>query len=80
MNSRTAHADATRGIAWWNNLSPATRAYWLERAQSAVPAHAWHYAKLMRELHGRNGEPITPGIRIPCVPCPEPGITRNNPE
>jgi hypothetical protein len=45
-----AHADsrgfedienARAGITWWNNLSRAERRYWLEAANSAVPADAW---------------------------------------
>lgn len=35
-------ADDTRaGIAWFNSLAPAERRYWLEAADSAVPADAW---------------------------------------
>ena len=33
--------DARAGIAWFNGLSPAERRYWLEEANSAVPADAW---------------------------------------
>lgn len=33
--------DAQLGMVWWNRMTRAERARWLERAQSAVPAHAW---------------------------------------
>ena len=35
------NADARLGMAWWNALSEAKRAFWLAAAQSAVPAEAW---------------------------------------
>lgn len=38
--------SARAGIAWWNCLSRAERRYWLERADSAVPADAWEVYKL----------------------------------
>jgi len=31
----------TRGMAWWNAMSDADRAYWLRIAGSATPADAW---------------------------------------
>lgn len=34
-------ADALMGVAWFNGLSRAERAYWLELAGSARPADAW---------------------------------------
>lgn len=34
-------ADALVGMAWWNGLSQSERTYWLEAADSAVPADAW---------------------------------------
>ena len=34
-------ADALVGVAWFNGLSRAERAYWLELAGSARPADAW---------------------------------------
>ena len=34
-------ADALAGIAWFNSLSRAARAYWLDAADSARPADAW---------------------------------------
>ena len=38
----TAHLrDAVAGIQWFNALSRAERAHWLEIAGSAVPADAW---------------------------------------
>lgn len=33
--------DARAGMAWFNSLSRAERAHWLEVADSAVPADAW---------------------------------------
>lgn len=33
--------NARAGIAWWNGLNRAERRYWLEGADSAVPADAW---------------------------------------
>lgn len=29
------------GVEWWNHITEDERAYWLERAKSAVPADAW---------------------------------------
>ena len=34
-------ADALVGMSWFNGLSGAERAYWLELAGSARPADAW---------------------------------------
>jgi hypothetical protein len=33
--------DALLGITWWNRISRAQRAHWLEVAESFVPADAW---------------------------------------
>lgn len=33
--------DALLGMLWWNRLREIERAYWLARADSAVPADAW---------------------------------------
>lgn len=33
--------DAEAGMRWWNAMAREDRAYWLERARSAVPADAW---------------------------------------
>lgn len=33
--------DAELGMRWWNQLREIERAYWLARANSAVPADAW---------------------------------------
>lgn len=33
--------DALLGIIWWNRISRAERAHWLEVAGSYVPAEAW---------------------------------------
>lgn len=38
-------ADALAGLAWWNDLQPHERAYWLQQAGSAVPADAWEEYK-----------------------------------
>lgn len=38
-------ADALAGLAWWNDLEPQQRAWWLQQAQSAVPADAWEEFK-----------------------------------
>lgn len=38
---REASRNEALGIAWWNGLLKADRAYWLREAQSAVPADAW---------------------------------------
>jgi len=38
---REPTTDEAAGIAWWNGLSEADRAAWMERAGSAVPADAW---------------------------------------
>lgn len=37
--------DEAAGIAWWNALAEADRAFWLRAAMSAVPADAWAYYK-----------------------------------
>ena len=34
-------ADAPVGMIWWNGLTRAERAYWLDVAGSAVPAEGW---------------------------------------
>ncbi|MGB6485480.1 MAG: hypothetical protein WBE91_01170 [Steroidobacteraceae bacterium] len=33
--------DARAGMAWFNSMTPAERAHWLEVAGSAVPFDAW---------------------------------------
>lgn len=38
---REATADERTGIDWWNSRSEQARAYWLKKANSAVPAEAW---------------------------------------
>jgi hypothetical protein len=38
--------DAEMGIRWWNGLTQAERAHWLEVAGSAVPADAWAAFKM----------------------------------
>lgn len=42
--------DAVAGIDWFNSLSRADRAHWLERAGSAVPADAWSASKRSQEV------------------------------
>ena len=37
--------DEAAGIAWWNALAEADRAFWLRAAMSVVPADAWAYYK-----------------------------------
>lgn len=42
--------DAQKGMDWWNQLTEQNRAYWMEVAESAVPADAWA-AYLRAEAH-----------------------------
>lgn len=37
--------DALRGPVWWNSITRAERAHWLQLANSAVPADAWEAYK-----------------------------------
>ncbi len=45
-------SDDEAGMAWWNALTEAERAYWLAEADTAVPAMAWHVYK-QRQQEGR---------------------------
>ena len=36
-----SRVEARLGMAWWNGLTRAERAYWLDVAGSTVPADAW---------------------------------------
>jgi hypothetical protein len=49
---RKPTTDEQMGIAWWNNLDRAQRAYWLGFACSAKPADAWTAFKLEARAHG----------------------------
>jgi hypothetical protein len=33
--------DEALGMAWWNNASEQTRAFWLKATGTGVPADAW---------------------------------------
>lgn len=44
-----ASIDETLGMTWWNGLSEAARAGWLQRAGTAVAAEAWEYFKRNRD-------------------------------
>jgi hypothetical protein len=33
--------DERAGMAWWNALTAAERAYWLREAKTAIVAEAW---------------------------------------
>jgi hypothetical protein len=44
--------DESAGMTWWNGLTKQQRAEWLERAGSAIPAHAWAEFKRAKEIAG----------------------------
>jgi hypothetical protein len=43
---RAPTPDELAGIGWWNGLSKEARKYWLNHADTAVPAVAWAAFKL----------------------------------
>jgi hypothetical protein len=48
-DDRQPTADEQAGMAWWNSLTEAERAYWLHRADTATPAEAWDAFKQLRQ-------------------------------
>jgi hypothetical protein len=54
---RAAMTDAELGIIRWNRLREIERAYWLARADSAVPADAW--AAFQRETARERGQEVS---------------------
>ena len=59
LDARRDHAPSANdlaGMAWWNNLRPFDRAYWLSEAGSAAPVDAWNaYQQKQRLLELRWG-------------------------
>jgi hypothetical protein len=45
--------DVRDGMAWWNALTEAQRAYWLREAKTAIVAEAW--TEFKRHDPARNG-------------------------
>jgi hypothetical protein len=48
-DDRQPTLDKQAGMAWWNGLTEAERAYWLHRADTATPAEAWDAFKQLRQ-------------------------------
>jgi hypothetical protein len=61
-----ASQDETAGMEWWNSLGEGARAYWLDRAGTAVAADAWAAYKVHSAAVASTAEPqrIFSGIEV----------------
>ena len=44
------NTDGQMGMAWWNNLAPIDRGFWLLVSNSAAPADAWEAFKASEDF------------------------------